>query len=118
MTRTFLAMCLCLVVLASAAEQAAVIKPAIPKTESQCVAAGGELGQWGLPMPNQRSSRIPKASDGGKACTDSKHCQGDCLAPAGAVDGASVTGQCSPNVLNFGTYRIVRGGKVGTMYVE
>jgi hypothetical protein len=59
-----------------------------------------------------------KSTDGGRACTDSKQCQGLCLAPDGAKIGSSAEGACSKYLLDFGNLLEVHQGKVEKLNVE
>ena len=69
-------------------------------------------------MPDKPKTCDLKATDSGKACTDSKQCQGACLAPAGAAAGTAATGSCSPYVANFGNVGLVPNGTVEQVNVE
>ena len=40
--------------------------------------------RWGFPCTDKLEDCDLKAMDSGKVCTDSKQCQGACLAPPGA----------------------------------
>jgi hypothetical protein len=96
----------------------AVTKPVIPKTEAECIARGGSWTTLGLPMPDKPKTCDLKTNDSGRTCTDSKQCQGACLAPAGVATGAVATGSCSPYVANFGNVGLVTDGKVEQVNVE
>ncbi len=61
----------------AAAEEAPVKKVPLPKTEVQCLAAGGEwilLGPQGIVH-----GCMLKSADGGKACKTSAQCEGECV---------------------------------------
>jgi len=90
---------------------APVAKPVIPQNESECLAKGGHWASIGLPGTPARCDL--KATDGGKACTDSSQCQGECMAPDGASEGRRADGICSEYILNFGCTRRIEGGRVG-----
>jgi hypothetical protein len=95
-----------------------VKKPVMPKTEAECLAAGGDWTTLGLPYPNKPKVCDLKAADKGKPCTDSRQCQGICVPPEGAADGSTVSGQCSAYVRNYGNVRWVKDGKVESLNVE
>ena len=90
---------------------APVTSPAIPVTESECLARGGTWDIFGFPVPDKPKScgRI-KATDSGKVCNDSSQCQGLCIAPAPFEAGSKVTGTCSEYLEEFGNvYSVERG---------
>lgn len=91
--------------------RAPLAKPDIPQTEEECLAVGGNWIHLGLPGTPKRCDL--KAKDGGKSCTDSSQCQGECMAPSGASEGQKMNGACSDYILNFGCARRVENGKVG-----
>jgi hypothetical protein len=95
-----------------------VDKPSIPVTESECNAQGGNWTTLGLSYPGKPKICDLKASDAGKACADSKHCQGICLAFKDAKLGEKVVGQCSPYLSNFGNVVHVENGRAEQMNVE
>jgi hypothetical protein len=95
-----------------------VEKPSIPVTESDCNARGGNWTMLGLPYPGKPKICDLKASDAGKACADSKHCQGICFASNDAKPGEKAVGQCSPYLSNFGNVLHVESGRVKQMNVE
>jgi hypothetical protein len=72
---------------------------------------GGNWTHIGLPGTPKRCDL--KATDGGKLCTDSSQCQGECMAPAGASEASETKGTCSDYILNFGCARRVENGVVG-----
>ena len=96
----------------------AVVKPTIPTTEAECLARGGSWTTLGLPMPDKPKTCDLKATDSGKNCSDSKQCQGVCLAPAGVAAGTAASGSCSPYVANFGNVSMVTNGIVEQVNVE
>jgi hypothetical protein len=106
------------VVACSSIPETKVAKPAVPKTEAECVALGGGWTTLGLPYPNKPKVCDLKATDAGIRCIDSKQCQGICLAPPDAVDGSIVVGKCSEYLLNFGNVLQVSNGKVEQLNVE
>jgi hypothetical protein len=95
-----------------------VQQPIIPDTETECIAAGGHWTALGLPRPNKPKVCDLKATDKGKPCTDSRHCQGTCISPQGAKLGDPVVGSCSEYLLNYGTVCRVREGKVECLAVD
>jgi hypothetical protein len=95
-----------------------VEKPSIPVTESDCKTRGGNWTTLGLSYPGKPKICDLKASDAGKVCTDSKHCQGICLAPDDARIGVKAVGQCSPYLSNFGNVVHVENGRAEQMNVE
>ena len=64
----------------------------IPKTESECVRAGGK---W-MKLLAPESFCAPPTTDAGSHCSDSSECQGHC-APIGSgiAEGQRREGQCS-----------------------
>jgi hypothetical protein len=97
---------------------AQVQTPSIPVTESECNAQGGNWTTLGLSYPDKPRICDLKASDAGKACADSKHCQGICLASNDAKPGEKAVGQCSPYLSNFGNVVHVENGRAEQMNVE
>jgi len=84
-------------------------------TEAECLREGGQWTQLGR-APVQQCLR--QTTDAGKACSDSAQCEGQCMAPEGAVDGAQVAGQCSVDTNPFGCQQRVRGGVASTICVD
>jgi hypothetical protein len=121
-TRRLLSLIITLAAFACACSQpspaSSVTKPVVPKTEAACLAQGGSWTTLGLPSPNKPKICDLKTTDAGKACTDTTHCQGICLAPADAANGATAAGSCSPYVANFGNVSLVVDGKVEHRNVE
>jgi len=93
-------------------------KPTIPTTESECVAKGGAWTILGLPYPDKPKVCDLKATDAGAACSDSKACEGVCLAAESTPVGTKATGRCSPYVRNFGNLLLIRNGVVEQFNVE
>jgi len=91
--------------------QTPVVKPDIPQTEQECLARGGNWTHIGLPGMPKRCDL--KATDGGKKCTDSSQCEGECMAPEAAQEGDTIEGSCSEYILVFGCKRFVEDGRVG-----
>ena len=61
----------------AAAGDQPVQKVALPRTKAQCLAAGGE---WILLGPQMVAHGcMLKSKDGGKSCTTSAQCQGECV---------------------------------------
>ena len=90
----------------------------IPATEVSCKEAGGDWISLGIPYPGKPKSCDLKARDAGYQCSDSKVCEGVCLAPETAPAGARVTGKCSPYVRNFGNIHSVENGVVQDWNIE
>jgi hypothetical protein len=63
---------------ASAANEQPVQKLPLPRTEAKCLAAGGEWILQGPQMVMYGCSLL-KAKDGGKSCTTSTQCEGECV---------------------------------------
>ena len=102
----------------AAAPYPEVHKPGIPKSEAECLAAGGHWTTLGVPIPNKPKVCDLKATDKDKPCTDSKQCQGFCLAPEKAAVGSAAVGHCSEYLRNYGNIRWVRDGKVEGLDVD
>jgi hypothetical protein len=102
----------------SSIPEAKVARPAIPKTEAECVSAGGDWTTLGLPYPGKPKICDLKAIDAGNRCSDSKQCQGICIPPEDAAVGSSAMGKCSPYLLNFGNVRELSNGRVERLNVE
>ena len=94
---------------------ARVPKPSIPATEAGCKQLDGNWGPLGISGTLRCDI---KTSDSGKRCTDSRECQGSCLAPEGTEAGVSVFGACSAYVSNFGNVILVTDGKADPYNVE
>ncbi len=95
-----------------------VTKPAIPTSETACVARGGQWTTLGLSYPGKPKVCDLKASDAGAVCTDSDSCEGVCLAPEGVAVVARATGQCSAYLINRGNLTTVEKGRAQTLNVE
>ena len=95
-----------------------VAKPQVPTNEADCLQRGGAWTTLGLPMPGKAKVCDLKTKDAGKSCTDSKQCEGVCLADKDAEEGASTAGACSAYVAEFGTYKRVTAGKVQKLSVQ
>jgi hypothetical protein len=55
----------------------AVVKPALPKSEAECLSRGGE---WVFAGPqNIAKYCLLKTTDGGKACKSSSQCESECV---------------------------------------
>jgi len=93
-------------------------KPTIPTSESECVAKGGAWTTLGLPYPDKPKVCDLKATDAGIACSDSKGCEGVCLAAESTPTGTKATGRCSPYVRNFGNLLLIKNGVVEQFNVE
>jgi hypothetical protein len=103
---------------AGQANLTAVHKPVVPTTEAECLASGGDWTTLGIPYAGKPAICDLKTKDAGRACTDSKYCQGVCLAPEEAAHGSSAIGNCSAYVANFGNVGIITDGKVERLNVE
>jgi hypothetical protein len=97
---------------------AAVAKPTIPQTETECSAQGGNWTTLGLPYPSKPKICDLKTTDSGKLCSDSTECQGSCVAPEGVASSRKATGACSAYVSNFGSLKLVEHGKIVLLNVE
>jgi hypothetical protein len=62
--------------ISSAQESQFVEKPRQPSTRHECVVKGG---QWIFAPMGKFFFCSSKASDAGKACSDDKECEGDCI---------------------------------------
>lgn len=91
---------------------------ALPQSQAECEAAGGAWTVLGLPFPGKPASCDLKAKDAGKSCSDSKECEGLCLAPAASKAGSRTTGLCSTYVRNFGNIHSVEAGTVRDWNIE
>lgn len=96
----------------------AVEQPIVPTTEAECLARGGSWMTLGLPMQGKPKVCDLRATDAGKACTDSRQCQGACIAPGAAAAGAAVIGACSEYVKSFGNLSLVNNGIVEQLNAE
>lgn len=103
---------------ACAWQGSAATKPAIPQTEAECGALGGNWTTLGLPYPGKPKTCDLKTTDAGKVCSDSRECQGSCIAPDDAASGLKAVGACSAYVSNFGNLKLVEHGKVEVLNVE
>lgn len=83
--------------------------------ERDCLREGGQWTQLGRAPVKQC---LRQTTDAGKACSDSDQCQGQCMAPAGSVDGTEVGGSCSVDTNPFGCQQRVRGGMASTICVD
>lgn len=113
----FLAPALCLAVLLAGcapAERTATASSEVA-TESACRERGGEWKALGMADIEQCVLPTP---DGGKACTDNAQCEGVCMAPEGATDGARATGTCSVDNDVFGCRQHVSQGTVVAICVD
>jgi hypothetical protein len=97
---------------------ATVAKPAVPQTAAECVARGGHWTTLGVPYPGKPKVCDLKATDSGKACSDSSECQGSCVAPDSVATGLKATGTCSSYLSNFGNVKLVEHGKAMLLHVE
>ncbi len=89
----------------------------IPRTEDGCKALGGKWGPAGIfPQP---ICRVP-TRDGGRACSDTDECEGECLAKLSSGQRTKITnrqklridGVCTPYIPVFGCAAIVNKGYV------
>jgi len=79
--------------------------------EAACAAKGGE---WRPVCRMQQPACVVKFADGGKECSDSDDCAGQCLARSAAgfvPEGRAVTGVCAVNDDPCGCKQTVEGGK-------
>lgn len=90
----------------------------LPQSQAECEAAGGAWTVLGLPFPGKPASCDLKAKDAGKSCSDSKECEGLCLAPAASKAGSRTTGLCSTYIGNFGNIHSVEAGTVRDWNIE
>jgi hypothetical protein len=93
-----------------------------PEEKASCENQGGKWGPLGG-LANQTGCNIPY-SDGGKTCSDSRQCQGECIVEDDLVSilkgkpvkefrpGQPVTGICTSWRIMFGCFTYVRKGKV------
>jgi len=94
----------------------------VPRDKPTCEAQGGKWGPLGG-IRNRIGCNIPY-SDGGKTCSDSSECQGECIFEdqlanvlAGKpvkkfIPGEPVTGICASWRVMFGCFTYVRMGNV------
>jgi putative hemolysin len=91
-----------------------VIEAAAKRSEAKCKARGGTLQRSG--MQNSLGC-IVRFADGGKPCTDSAQCRGECLATGPSRNpfwpwDKPVRGVCAVDDNIFGCKGVIRGGKV------
>jgi hypothetical protein len=71
-------------------------------------------GKWGI-FGQKETCNIP-TTDGGKVCSDSRDCQGSCLADVTQNDltkgAVTIQGKCTPWKITQGCLALVRDGKV------
>lgn len=103
---------------AARTREAVMAKPAIPRTETECKTRGGNWTALGLPYDDKPRSCDLKTTDAGHTCSDSRECQGSCMAPEGMADGARATGTCSAHMANFGDVGLVEHGRVERFNAE
>jgi len=110
------------VLLASLLSSCTTINPkalrTVPTNEADCKRAGGDWTSLGISYPGKPKSCDLKARDAGSQCTDSKECEGICLASETTRAGSAAIGQCSPYVRNFGNTHSVEGGLVRDWNIE
>ncbi len=82
----------------------------VAAADRQCAALGGKLKQAGR---MGRYACYAQYSDGGKSCTDSNECEGDCRAVGDAPTGTIARGQCTADSVPFGCYAEIEKGVVG-----
>ena len=101
-----------LLALAALLALSACTAAAAPASRSECEAAGGTWGRYGL---RQLEMCDLPAPDAGKACTDAKDCaSGACVAPEAAPEGSQGSGTCHARMTLLGTcLKQVRSGVVG-----
>jgi hypothetical protein len=74
---------------------------------ADCETKGGRVERAGL-LGWERCTR--SFTDGGKICTDSAQCQGQCRAEAIGAPREKLTGRCTANDNPFGCYATVQNG--------
>jgi hypothetical protein len=82
----------------------------VAAADKQCMALGGTLQQAGR---MGRYACYAHYSDGGKSCTDSGECEGDCRVVDDAATGTIARGKCTADGVPFGCYAKVEKGIVG-----
>lgn len=85
--------------------------------EEECEAAGGVWQVWGI---SEHPSCNLRTSDAGVPCTDSRECQGECVAdlfPDALCDGV-VAGQCSEFRTPFGCFCFMHEGLANAICVD
>ena len=93
-------------------------KPALPRSESDCRAAGGRWGPAGL-FPTPICAVATR--DGGRTCGDGQECEGTCLldakeargGPFGPKREGPATGVCARARPVFGCLTEVTRGRIG-----
>jgi hypothetical protein len=90
---------------------------ATPGERAACEASGGYVEMAGL-LGHERCTR--RYTDGGKVCSDSAECEGQCRAEnASGQPGEAMTGLCTANDNPFGCYAIIdKGRSIGVMCVD
>ncbi|RIJ22310.1 hypothetical protein D1224_12205 [Henriciella barbarensis] len=84
---------------------------ATPAERARCEAAGGTVQRAGM---LGWENCIQTFADGGKTCSDSSDCTGECRSAGEFVDaGAAATGQCTANDNIFGCYQTIENGRAG-----
>jgi len=90
----------------------------VPTNEADCKSAGGDWTSLGISYPGKPKLCDLKARDAGRQCTDSRECEGICLASETARAGSAAIGMCSPYVRNFGNIHSVESGLVQDWNIE
>lgn len=91
-------------------------KPAIPKTQEECV---GENRFWTEQGPSRGvKSCALRATDAHKICTDGSQCEGECLAAENLADAKPAVGSCSEWVMNFGCHKFIADKVVHQVCVD
>ena len=98
-----------------------VARAPLPKSESECVAAGGNWVALGLPFitcgtreqprpcENVAKSCLLKTADAGKQCTDSSQCESLCIAPDKMNSDIVNVGSCASERPLLGVRELVEG---------
>ena len=81
--------------------------------ETQCRAAGGEWGRFGVhAYLCGIHSCAPRTRDGGRPCRSRADCEHLCITNNPATIGAEAVGHCSAVKTTFGCFTHVDGGRI------
>ena len=89
--------------------------PDTRQAEEACEARGGIWDRFG--KLQAKRCNLP-TTDAGQPCSDSRACEGWCVAPEAADVESSVTGSCDTRVLRFGCFNELDQGTVRLQCVD
>ena len=94
-------------------------KPTIPRTETECSAAGQHwVRQDNFSLEASGKSCAVQTSDGRKICTNSDQCQGTCLVDNALPIGRPAIGSCSDWAATFGCHKLLENGLVAAICTD